>query len=181
MKKILAILSILMLVACSKVSNSPKTPNDILLAIKNYSCKMDITYYSNKNTTKYLALQEYLSSGSYSMEFLDQDNLKINYENSILKITSKLFETSMDYLNYEELNKNPLFLSYFINTYFNMENSDDINVSSNSINIILPNNNQYLYSAELTFENELPHSLTYFDENGNQKVNIIYSEFNFIA
>ena len=47
----------------------------------------------------------------------------------------------------------------------------------NKISLILPENNSYLYSATLYFENNLPASLTYFDKNGTAKVNIIYNEF----
>ena len=36
-----------------------------------------------------------------------------------------------------------------------------------------------IISAKLTFKDNLPHMLSYFDENGNEKVNIIYNEFNF--
>ena len=50
-------------------------------------------------------------------------------------------------------------------------------VEENKVSIILPQNNDYLYSATLYFENNLPASLTYFDKNGTPKVNIIYNEF----
>ena len=82
--------------------------------------------------------------------------------------------------NYAEVNQNPLFLSYFINTYFNSEEIVNTKIKENSIHIILPNYNNSPHSAKLIFENNKPYTLTYFDENGNAKVNIIYSEFTFI-
>ena len=114
------------------------------------------------------------------MEFLDTENLKINYENSLLDITSNLFEENLEIPNYTELNQNPLFLSYFINIYFNSEESNSAKITENSIHITLPNYNNALYSAELIFNNNLPHTLTYFDTNGNEKINILYNEFTFI-
>ena len=111
------------------------------------------------------------------MEFLDDDNFKVSFDKNILNISSEPLGISSTSLNYPEINTNPLFLSYFINTYFNSESSKDITTEENKISLILPENNSYLYSATLYFENNLPASLTYFDKNGTTKVNIIYNEF----
>lgn len=180
MKKLFIFFLIFVLTACTK-EVSPKSPHEILLSIKDYSCNMEISFFSNKNTTKYKATQTYSSSGKYFMEFLDDENLKINYENSILNISSGTLNTSNEILNYEEINKNPLFISYFINTYFNIEEKENIKISADSITVTLTNNNEYLYSANLTFKNNKPHSLIYYDKNGNIKVNIIYNEFTLTA
>lgn len=115
------------------------------------------------------------------MEFLDDEGLKIDYQNSNLNIISNVSNIPIELKEYIEINKNPLFLSYFINTYFNLENSNNIKSTNDSIELILANNNAYLYSAKLQFKNNRPHSLTYFDKNGNVKVNIIYNEFTSIA
>lgn len=179
MKKLLLILFIFLLSACSNKITS-KSPHDILLSIKDYSCKMQISYFSNKNSTEYTATQSYSAIGKYHMEFLDKENLKINYENFILNISSSLSDKNIEMQNYEELNQNPLFLSYFISTYFNSEESNNIEVTSDSIKINLPDYNNYIHSAKLTFKNNLPYTLTYFDANGSEKVNIIYNEFTFV-
>lgn len=178
MKKIILILLILTLSACTKTIT--KTPHEILLSIKDYSCKMKITYFSNKNSNEYIATQSYLSSGKYSMEFSDKNNLKINFESSNLNISTNIDGANINYENYNELNQNPLFLSYFINTYFNTENTTNIKLENNIISLTLPSYNEYLYSAKLEFKNNLPHTLTYFDKNGKAIVNIIYNEFTFI-
>lgn len=170
------ILLLVFLTACSP-KNITMSPNDILLSIKNYSCKMNITYFSNKNTNEYIATQAYSSDGIYSMEFLDEENLKINYDKNSLNIASNPLNISSLTSNYPEINTNPLFLSYFINTYFNCEKTDNITVEENKISIILPENNNYLYSSTLLFKDNIPYSLTYFDVNGETKVNIIYNEF----
>lgn len=178
MKKVILFIFIFILSGCSKIT-TPKTPNDILLSIKDYSCKMQINYFSNKNTTQYQATQSYSSSGKYSMEFLDKENMKINYTPSTLNISSKLFEEDLNIANYLEQNQNPLFLSYFIHNYFNSEEAENVETSENYIQLQLPNYSNYLHTAKLTFKDNLPHMLSYFDENGNEKVNIIYNEFNF--
>jgi len=170
------IVMIFLLTACSN-KIPPMSPNEILLSIKDYSCKLDITCFSNKNITNYAAYQEYSSTGIYSMEFLDDENFKISYNKNLLSISSLPLDISSSISNYPELNSNPLFLSYFINTYFNLENPDKLTISENKISMILPENNSYLYSATLTFQNNNPTSLTYFDKNGCQKINIIYNEF----
>lgn len=179
MRKILLFVFIILLTACSKVE-SYKTPNELLLSIKDYSCNMKISYFSNKNSNTYLATQYYSTLGKYSMEFLDDKKMKINYENTTLNISSHDPNLKIVDTNYYELNKNPLFLSYFINTYFNLEESKNIKTDENSVYLELPTLNEYLFSAKLEFKNNLPYSLTYFDKNGNAKVNIIYSEFTFI-
>ena len=180
MKKIVCILLLLFLTACSNNITS-KNPHELLLAIKNYNCELKISYFSNKNSNEYIARQTYSAEGIYSMEFLDNENLKIDYKDSNLNIGSKIVNLPIELKEYLEINKNPLFLSYFINTYFNLENSDNVKSTEDSIELILPNNNVYLYSAKLQFENNRPYSLTYFDKNGNIKVNIIYNEFTSIA
>jgi len=180
MKKIILILVVLCLTGCS-INKAPKSPHNLLLSIKNYSCEMQISFSSNKNSNEYLAKQSYSSNGIYSMEFLDSENLKIDYGNSNLTIKSSIVNIPIELSNYKELNKNPLFLSYFINTYFNLENTNYIKSTDTEIELILPNNNDYLYSAKLSFQNNKPYSLTYFDKNGNAKVNIIYNEFTSIA
>ena len=176
MIKFIMIVLIVLLTACTK-DVTPISPNDILLSIKDYSCKMNITYFSNKNTTEYIATQTYSSDGIYSMEFLDNENFKITYDKNSLNIASLPLNISSTTLNYPEINSNPLFLSYFINTYFNSEESNNITIEENKISMTLPDNNSYLYSSTLSFENNLPASLTYFDKNGTPKVNIIYNEF----
>lgn len=176
MIKFIILFFVLLLTSCS-LKSTPMSPNDILLSIKDYTCKMTITYFSNKNTTNYTASQTYSSDGLYSIEFLDTENLKILYDKDVLNISSFPMNISSITEPYPEINENPLFLSYFINTYFNSENHKNITVEENKISIVLPQNNNYLHSATLYFENNQPSSLTYFDKNGITKVNIIYNEF----
>ena len=177
MIKFIMFIIVLLLTACSNNHLVPTSPNQLLLSIKDYTCKLNITCFSNKNTTNYFASQTYSSTGIYSMEFLDEENFKIVYDKNLLSLSSDALDIYSNISNYPEINSNPLFLSYFINTYFNLENHNTVTIDENKISMILPENNSYLYSATLTFQNNLPASLTYFDKNGCKKINIIYNEF----
>ena len=99
MIKFIIILLIVFLTSCAP-KQEVIAPNDILLSIKNYTCKMNITYFSNKNTTEYTALQAYNSVGTYSMEFLDDDNFKVSFDKNILNISSEPLGISSTSLNY---------------------------------------------------------------------------------
>ncbi|MBP3284675.1 MAG: hypothetical protein J6M02_04170 [Clostridia bacterium] len=163
------------LTSCQKQGPS-KDIHEILLSIHHYACRFDVTFCSNKNTNTYTAIQEYNEDGSYYMEFLDSDELKIRYSDNILQLSSPLFPIEISY-PYEELNQNPLFLSYFLNRYFNCEDSSVLSRTKSSVTLKMPDYNDYIDHATLTVENNLPKTLIYFDKNGTPKVNIIYSEF----
>lgn len=171
------ILLIFLLSACKRENLSNLDINEVLLSIKNYTCSMSIHVYSNKNSTSYTANQIYCYPSTYSMDFTDPDKMKISYQGSSLNIKSERFNIDKTIENYDNINQNPLFLSYFLNAYFSSEENGNITVDSNSISLILPENNPYLTSAKLVFENGIPKSLTYFDKNRTEKVNIIYNEF----
>ena len=80
---------------------------------------------------------------------------------------------------YENLNTNPLFLSYFLNSYFNSASENILECNLDKVSINLPSNNPYLSYATLTLTNNIPHSLTYYDENNKPKLSIIYNKFSF--
>lgn len=170
-------LCLLLITSCAK-KETPKDINSILMSIKDYSCAMSVDVYSNKNSTTYIANQTYSYPDEYSIEFLNSDNMRIEYLDSTLNIKSTPLGLEKNIENYSNINTNPLFLSYFLNTYFSSENFDNVTLNKNEVTLILPNNNALIHHAKLTLENNLPKSLTYFDENGICKVNIIYNEFN---
>lgn len=174
--KILCFFCVLIfLTSCHKPA-SQKDIHELLLSIHHYACRFDVTFHSNKNSNTYTAIQEYNADGSYYMEFLDPDQLKIQYSDNTLHLSSNLSSTQYTQ-SYQELNQNPLFLSYFLNHYFNTEDSSILSKTPTSVTLKMPQYNDYLYQATLTIENNLPKTLTYCDKNGTPKVNIIYSEF----
>ena len=113
------------------------------------------------------------------MSFSENNQLSINYSDKMMTLTNNFLNLSENYTNYENLNTNPLFLSYFLNSYFNTSPENIIESSLDKVSINLPNNNEYLSHATLTLKDNTPYSLSYYDKNNTEKINIIYSKFIF--
>ncbi|MBQ7667981.1 MAG: hypothetical protein IJS47_01475 [Clostridia bacterium] len=173
MRKIIFI-SLLLLVSCKK-NEEIKDVDTILMSIKNYTCDTRIERFSNKNVLVFNAKETYKYPDNYSICFDDDTN--ISYINNILTIHNGKTGDKKEISDYQNINKNPLFLSYFLNTYFN--NRSDVSKDSSEVTIVLPDNNSYLYKATLKTNNNVPYSLTYFDKNDTPLVNIIYNKFDF--
>jgi len=139
---------------------------------------MDITFHSNKNDINCSAKQIYNYPGTYSLHFFD-NNLSLTYSEKMLTLANNFLNLSESYENYENLNTNPLFLSYFLNSYFNSSTENILESNLEKVSINLPTNNPYLSYATLTLQDNTPRTLTYYDKNNNPKVNIIYNEFSF--
>jgi len=148
------------------------------MSIKNYDCTMDITFYSNKNEIICLASQTYQYPNNYSLQFSDS-SLSLSYSEKMLTIANNFLNLSTNYENYENLNTNPLFLSYFLNSYFNSSSENILESNLQKVSINLPNNNSYLSHATLTLQDNTPYSLTYYDKNNKPKLNILYNKFSF--
>lgn len=177
MKKIIIILcSILVLSSCSHKKQT-KDINEILMSLKNYTCSIQIESFSNKNTITYKATQTYQYPDNYLIEFNDADKTTISYKTNNLYISSENLNIFTEIKNYQNINQNPLFLSYFLNTYFNIPKENILTNTLKEVSIILPTNNPYMNKATLKLENNIPISITYFDKNETPKVNIIYNEF----
>jgi hypothetical protein len=97
----------------------------------------------------------------------------------MLTLVNDFLNLSTSYENYENLNTNPLFLSYFLNSYFNSVSENILECNSEKVSINLPSNNSYLSHATLTLNNNTPYSLTYYDKNNKPKLSIIYNKFSF--
>jgi len=175
--KLLIILSLIFLCSCQK-QFEPQDINALLMSIKNYDCTMDITFYSNKNEIICLASQTYQYPNNYSLQFSDS-SLSLSYSEKMLTIANNFLNLSTNYENYENLNTNPLFLSYFLNSYFNSSSENILESNLQKVSINLPNNNSYLSHATLTLQDNTPYSLTYYDKNNKPKLNILYNKFSF--
>lgn len=176
--KIFVLIAFIFLCSCSP-KTQPQNVNALLMSIKNYECSMDITFYSNKNTISCLANQTYNFPDNYSLDFATPTPLYVSYSDKMLTLSNNFLNLSESYNEYENLNSNPLFLSYFLNSYFNSPPENILENNLDKVSIILPNNNSYLAQATLTLHDNLPYSLTYYDKNDNEKLNIIYNKFSF--
>jgi len=139
---------------------------------------MDVTFHSNKNIITCSANQTYNYPDNYSLQFSDS-NLSLSYSEKMLTLANNFLNLSTTYENYENLNANPLFLSYFLNSYFNSSSENILESNLQKVSINLPNNSSYLDYATLELKDNIPYSLTYYDKNNNPKVNIIYNKFIF--
>lgn len=139
---------------------------------------MDITFYSNKNEVTCLANQTCKYPDNYSLQFSD-NGLSLSFSEKMLTLANNFLNLSTNYENYENLNTNPLFLSYFLNSYFNSSTENVLESNLQKVSINLPNNSSYITYATLELQNNLPYSLTYYDKNNKPKINIIYNEFSF--
>jgi outer membrane lipoprotein-sorting protein len=176
--KIIIILSFIFLCSCS-TKTQPTDTNALLMSIKNYECSMNITFHSNKNLITCSAKQIYNYPDNYSLNFSDNQNLSISYSNKMLTLCNSFLNLSESYNEYENLNTNPLFLSYFLNSYFNSNSKNILECNFEKVSINLPYNNSYLFTATLILNNNIPYSLTYYDKNNKPKLSIIYNKFSF--
>ena len=140
--KLLIIFSLIFLCSCQK-QTAPQDINALLMSIKNYECNMNITFYSNKNYINCSATQIYNYPETYSLQFSD-NNLSLSYSEKMLTLANNFLNLSESYENYENLNTNPLFLSYFLNSYFNSSSENILESNLQKVSINLPNNNSYL-------------------------------------
>ncbi len=175
--KFIIIFSLIFLCSCQK-QTTPQDINALLMSIKNYDCNMEISFHSNKNIITCSANQTYNYPDNYSLQFSD-DALSLSYSEKMLTLANNFLNLSTGYENYENLNTNPLFLSYFLNSYFNSSSENILESNLQKVSINLPNNNSYLSHATLELQNNIPYSLTYYDKNNKPKINIIYNKFSF--
>jgi len=188
LKKImLALMCCLMCIGCGK-----KTLNEIQSDIVNkylelnaYETIMDVRVYSNKNTREYQMKQTYSSPNIYSSEVLkpvEIKGVKSIFDGEILTVLNPNIPDEKIFENYNVPAENPLFLSCFLNRYFNKDNRS---VEGNNNFTIMKgqmiNNDMAINKGELTIDNKtkLPIKLEYYDVNGNLKIDIIYNEFKF--
>ena len=116
---------------------------------------------------------------NYSLNFSDNQSLSISYTDKILTLSNNFLNLSESYDEYENLNTNPLFLSYFLNSYFNSTSENILECNLDRVSINLPSNDSHLSHATLILTNNIPYSLTYYNKNNKPKLSIIYNKFSF--
>ena len=92
LKTLIFLTLLTVLTSCHKPTPQ-KDIHELLLSIRHYACRLDVTLHSNKTSNTYTAIQEYNADGSYYMEFLDPDQFKIQYNNLPVSITCKYIDT----------------------------------------------------------------------------------------
>jgi outer membrane lipoprotein-sorting protein len=155
---------------------------DYILNINSYLAKVEVTVNSNKNTNKYILLQEYNTENGCIQEVLEPNNIagvKIIIKDNNLTIENTNLNLQTIFENYQGLEDNSLDLINFINDYkinsssnFEEENGEII------MNTTENNNNKYLKNKILYInkENIIPTKLIIKDNNQNTTLIIKYNE-----
>jgi hypothetical protein len=155
---------------------------DYILNINSYLAKVEVTVNSNKNTNKYILLQEYNTENGCIQEVLEPSNIagvKIIRKDNNLSIENTNLNLQTIFENYQGLEDNSLDLINFINNYkinsssnFEEENGEIIMKTTEN------NNNKYLKNKILYInkENIIPTKLIIKDNNQNVTLIIKYNE-----
>lgn len=101
-----------------------KKIENILQNMNNYNAEIEVTVSSNKTENKYKMYQEVENNHSMQ-EISDGENegMKIELNDGILKISNAKLNLEKVYENYEETLNNSLFLNSFANDYSDEENN----------------------------------------------------------
>ena len=117
---------------------------EYILNINSYEAKIEVTVESNKNTNKYVLLQQYVSPNQYKQTVLEPSNIEgteIVYDGQNLKVSNSKLNVSKLYENYAYAVSNVLCLESFIADY---QESKNMNA-----NKLYEENEEYVMEAEI--------------------------------
>jgi len=164
---------------------SMNTTEDItkyILNISSYSAKIELTINSNKNTNKYILIQQFVSPNISKQEILEPSNIKgltMTFDGDNLKIENTYLKINHIYKNYNYLSNNNLFLDSFIEDY---KNSKDKKTYEEKDMYIMEtkceSNNRYIVSKKLYIDKSTskPIRMEVNDVNQSTLVYILYNE-----
>lgn len=173
--------SLLVLGGCTKKSSS----EDIIYALKNmdsYTCDVNIDFKNDRQVVSNSGKQYYDKNIGYRFD-LGSDRTFTYKSNSIyvndIKNGSR-YTTDMDFDSVYKLT--------FINEYIGLLYTDEQiktsiktkdNIKYLSISLLIPGGNRNMQTAELLVDmnTNLPEYLSIYDEKGNEKLNVTYTNF----
>lgn len=151
---------------------------EYILDISSYEAKMEVIINSNKTTNKYI-LEQYYMEPNYSKQIVKEpknlENLEIIYDGKKIEIKNTNLGLSKIYENYNYINDNLLWLSFFI------ENCNSkgyiLEILDNEI-IIKSDIEKYNYKGKLYIDAKrgLPNKIEIIDNNNQNKIYIEYKE-----
>lgn len=163
---------------------SNKTLEEIeeyILNISSYEAEIEVQVESNKNQTKYVLEQKYVSP-NVEKQIVKQptniQNLEITYDGSKLTIHNSKLNLTKVYENYPYLTDNFLWLNSFIEDYKKAKSSGKntkLYEENNQIimETILENQNPYIRSKRLVIDKQTGNIQKLIVQDKNQK-NIVY-------
>ena len=156
-----------------------------ILNISSYEAKIQVTIESNKNTNKYVILQQYIKPNQYKQTIIEPSNIEgteIIYDGQNLSVTNSKLNLSKIYENYEYMASNALTLESFIEDYEKAKEENNTKLyEENNLYVFevkINNNNQYMENKILYIDKNTgkPTRLLVEDINENTLVYILYNE-----
>ena len=152
-----------------------------ILNISSYKAKASIEVQSNKNSNKYVVLQEYTKPNISKQTVLEPSNIEgieIIYDGNDLKINNTKLNLSTIYKDYEYIVDNNFSLESFINDYINASNTKKYEENEEYVLEAQIENNKYMKNKKLYIDKKTakPTKLTIQDINEKNIVYILYNE-----
>lgn len=159
---------------------------EYILNISSYEAEVEVQVESNKNQTKYLLKQKYVSPNMEKQIVVEPSNisgLETTYDGNKLTIYNSKFNLNTIYENYEYLTDNFLWINSFIEDYKNAKaNGQNTKLYEQNNQIImevaLASNNPYVASKRLIIDRTTGtiQKLIVQDKNQKNLVYILYNE-----
>ena len=157
--------------------------------MEGYSCSATLTRLSNKGTNTYETNQYFKSTGEYRLEITAPENIAGNYTVSDGKRIGQYNKKLGDFVVMdvpESQARNELFLGNFVKNYMRSEevSIEVSNVGDSEYTIleaVIPGGNRYLATEKLWVDNDtiLPVELVIYDEEGNERYILKFTNFEF--
>ena len=152
-----------------------------ILNINSYKANVLIIITSNKNKNEYKITQEVIGESYNKQETEEPEEIKgmqITYDNGTVEIKNTQLSLSKIYENYPDIQNNDLFLTTFINEYKKCKSSK-VEETKEEITMTINNqknkySNQKLLKIDRQTQN--PKELIIYDNNKQEKIDILYSE-----
>lgn len=165
-------------------NNSIEEIEEYILNISSYEAKMEVIVNSNKNTNRYVLLQNYEKSKKTKQIVLEPSNiegLEIEYNGQNLILKNTRLNLEKVYENYEYLLDNFMTLESFISDYTELKENNKTNIYEEGNNVIMEVEekvNNYTCKKTLYIDKNTvkPSKLLVQDINEENIVYILYNE-----
>ena len=145
-----------------------------ILNISSYEAKIQVTIESNKNTNKYVILQQYIKPNQYKQTIIEPSNIEgteIIYDGQNLSVTNSKLNLSKIYENYEYMASNALTLESFIEDY---EKAKEENNTK-----LYEKNNLYVFEVNINNNNQyMENKILYIDKNTGKPTRLLVEDIN---
>jgi len=162
-----------------------------LKEMENYEAEAYVRYISNNKTNTYLTNQKALASGEYRIEVTAPEAVAGNttiFDGKIISQYNKNVNGKISVGTTESMERLEILLTSFVKNYFE-SNEVSVVISAASIQgndetvleAKIPGDNKYLASEKLWINNETlkPVELKIYDEDGNERVTVVYNTFEY--